>query len=143
MRALIPIAAAAALLLISACSLLLPERSAEEQPAVLEHYGDPARVSVPDSARAGEPFTVELASYGGGCVRKGRTDVANEGMTADIRPFDYHNTARNVVCTAELSLYRHDVTVRFDRPGTATIRVHGRRMPNGEPVVITRTVVIR
>lgn len=142
-RALWQSSAAAMLLLASACSLLLPERHTAPQPAVLEHYGDAAQVTVPETAPAGVPATVQVVSYGGGCIREGFTDVVTEGMTVDVRPFDFHTTGEKVVCTAELALFRRDVQLRFDQPGTATIRIHGRRMPGEEPVTITRTLIIQ
>ena len=138
--ALFPVVLAA---LASACSTLLPEHHDEQQPAVLEHYGDPPRVTAPASVLVGDPVTVSVTSYGGGCVRKGYTDVVQgERMTVSVRPYDLYVGDGKVVCTDELALYQHDVTLRFDQPGTATIRIHGTRMPGGEPITLTRTVVV-
>ena len=141
MRHLLTLPAAAGLLAAQACSLLLPDREKREA-AVLEHYGDPARVTVPQTVAAGVPFTVRVSSYGGGCVRSGGTDVSGQGNTVDVRPYDLRTTGENVVCTSDLKMYDHDVTLSLPTPGTGTIRIHGRRLPGDEPVVIERTVTV-
>lgn len=138
--ALLPLVLAA---LASACSALLPERPSEQQPAVLEHYGEPPQVTAPASVLVGEPVTVSVTSYGGGCVRKGYTEVVQgQGMTVSVRPYELHAGDGKSVCTDELALYRHQVTLRFDQPGTATLRIHGTRMPGREPITLTHTVVV-
>lgn len=114
--------------------------------AILSHYGDPVQVTAPESATAGQPFTVASRTYGGGCIRQGTTEVAVRGRTADLRPRDTRAEAAGVVCTAELRMFRHEASVRFDEPGRATLRIHGVSVSGGgdpRPLVITRTVTVR
>jgi hypothetical protein len=109
----------------------------------LEFHGTPVEVTVPATAHAGEPFTVHVVTWGGGCTAKSDTDVSVSGRTADVRPYDVTVSDPAVVCPEILRSLPHDVTVRFDTPGTATVRVHGRRAPGSATVVLTRTVDVQ
>lgn len=106
----------------------------------LEYHGTPVEVTVPATVRAGEPFTVRAVTWGGGCTSKSDTEVRVSGRTADVRPYDVTRVGRDAVCVDILRSLTHDTTVRFDTPGTATVRVHGRREPGSNTVVVTRTV---
>lgn len=106
----------------------------------LEYHGTSVEVTVPATARAGEPFTVRAVTWGGGCTSRGDTEVRVSGRTADVRPFDVTRVGQDTFCVDILRSLTHDTTVRFDTPGTATVRVHGRREPGSHTVVVTRTV---
>ncbi|MBB4639061.1 hypothetical protein [Longimicrobium terrae] len=135
-----------AVLSFAGCASATGAREADPNAAILSHYGDPVEVIAPESATAGQPFTVAIRTYGGGCIRQGTTDVSVRGRTADLRPRDTRAEAAGAVCTADLRLFRHEASVRIDEPGRATLRVHGVRVDRGgdpEPLVITRTVTVR
>ena len=138
-RLAIRLCAGAALLAGTGCSVLPDDR---EQLGLIQILpSEPARVTVPPTAARGEPFTVEVITHGGGCLSKGPTRVRIRGMEADVRPYDRH-TGENV-CPANVAQYTHTASLRFDQPGTATVRVHGRGEPGSELVTITRTVTIQ
>jgi hypothetical protein len=133
---ILTLAGAAALL--AGCSVLDPVGG--EQPGIIDP-SSPGTVTLPATAQRGEPFTVTVITHGGGCLSQGPTRVSIRGTTAEVRPYDVHSGGN--VCPADVQLYEHTAALRFDQPGTATVRVHGRGMPDGEMVVITRTVTIQ
>lgn len=134
-RRFLTLPAAAAVL--AACSVLGPE--GREQPGIIDP-SSPQAVTVPATAQRGQPFTVTVITHGGGCLSQGPTRVRILGTTAEVRPYDVHSGGN--VCPADVQLYEHTATLRFDEAGTATVRVHGRAIPDGDMAVITRTVTI-
>lgn len=137
-RALAGSCAAAAVL--AGCSVLDPDGG--EQPGLIQILpAFPVEVSVPQAVPRGELFAVGVATHGGGCLGKGPTRVRTSGTTVDVRPYDRHNGGR--VCPADAQIYLHTATVRFDQPGTVTVRFHGRSEPGSEMVTVTRTVTIQ
>jgi hypothetical protein len=128
--------------LAAACSPTDPDRQVRE-PGFLEYYASPVEVTVPETVRAGEPFTVRAVTRGGGCTSAGDTEVAVSGATADVSPYDLRAEGPNIACPDILRALPHEVTVRFDTPGTATVRVHGRREPGLETITVTRTVTVQ
>lgn len=135
--------AAAALLPLAACEALGPASDYRELAAVIQMDAEqPAQVVLPASVRAGQEFTVQVSTYGGGCIRKGPTEVEAHGLVADVYPFDLYPADENTACTRELRTLEHRASVRIDQPGAATINVYGRRMPTGEAVVSTYTLTV-
>jgi hypothetical protein len=114
----------------------------ERQPAYLIDH-ETARVGVPAQVNAGADFQVNVTTYGGGCERQGETEVSvsQPARTADVTPYDETNVAAEA-CTQELKMFSHTATVRFEQPGTAVVRVHGRRLQDRAPVTVTRTVEV-
>lgn len=114
----------------------------ERRPAYLVDDQE-ARVVVPAQVNAGADFQVNITTYGGGCQRQGETEVSvsQPTRTADVTPYDETNVAAEV-CTQELKMFSHTATVRFEQPGTALVRVHGRRLQDRAPVTVTRTVEV-
>lgn len=110
---------------------------------VIDHHGDPVQVEVPAEVARGTDFQVAVVTYGGGCVSQGDTDVQIDGLSAVVAPFDIDVSGPGVFCTMELRQFRHTATLRFDRPGTATIIFRGRRVPEGDVVSVERTVRVR
>jgi hypothetical protein len=132
---------------LAACDAVAPterEDGLVRRPSRLAFVGDSARIAAPDSVAVGSSFVVVVESYGGGCIRDGGTEVALDGLAADVRPFDYFPVpSSDRVCTADLRIIEHPAALRFTRSGRATVRVHGRREPGDVPVVVERTVVVR
>ncbi|HEX6371963.1 MAG TPA: hypothetical protein VF006_23770 [Longimicrobium sp.] len=139
----------AAALVTAGCSAPAPEppRDTRDTPpmeisAYIAHPGAAPEVAAPSAARAGEPLTVQVTTYGNGCNTAGRDEVRTRGLEADVLPRDLDHSRELIDCPDLLRVFRHTATVRFDQPGAATVRVHGRRLPGGEPVVVTRSVTI-
>lgn len=114
----------------------------ERRPAYLVDDQE-ARVVAPARVNAGASFQVNVTTYGGGCERQGETEVSvsQQARMADVRPYDETNVAAEV-CTDILKMFSHTATVRFDQPGPAVVRVHGRRLQGKAPVTVSRTVEV-
>jgi carotenoid cleavage dioxygenase-like enzyme len=143
MRSILLLACLAAAALGCSGSPVDLDPNSERELGFLEYHGTPVEITVPATAKAGVPFTVRVATWGGGCTAKGDTEVSVSGSTANVRPYDITATGRAAVCTDILRTLMHETTVRFDTPGTATVRVHGRVEPGSRTVVLTRTVTVQ
>lgn len=114
---------------------------AEKRPGIIAFYDDPVVVDVPDTVEVGAPFEVSVRTYGGGCIRKDGTEVEEDGLRIQIRPYDIHSGAS--ICTAELRLFDHRVTVSFGRAGVGEIQVHGWEMPADSSLRLGYTVIVQ
>jgi hypothetical protein len=140
-RNIAPILLAA--LVASACDGVVGPGVGEIRRAgVIEHFGDPVSISIPDRVTAGEEFAVQVRTYGGGCVRAGDTQVQTVGTVAVVEPFDLEQRDRDVACPDVLRLIAHTAVLRFPDAGTATVRVAGRRAPNGGRITVERAVQV-
>jgi hypothetical protein len=137
-------AAAAALLAASACNPMAPPTNVRAVAGILELSPyDPPRIEIPETARAGQAFTVRVTTYGAGCTEPARMDVELDGLAADLQPLDYAPRDESLPCTRQLRLHPHESVLLFAQPGTATVRIHGRRMPGDEAITLTRTVTVQ
>lgn len=136
------LAPAAAVLLLGACSSI--NDPSVRRPALLSVGGNQPEVSVPAQAVVGQPFTVSITTWGGGCIAKGDEEVRVDGLTAIITPFDVDNRSGQMACTDDLRRYTHEARVTFNSMGTGTVRVVGRveRGAGSEVVTVTRTVPV-
>lgn len=114
--------------------------------AIKGYNSDDPRIEV---SAAGRTVRVIVTSYGGGCHSRGDTEVSVSGLTADVTPYDFTAPA-GTPCTLPLLSFRHEAEIRFDRGGTALIRVHGidastRNAQNmeGTRIVVERQVELR
>jgi hypothetical protein len=94
----------------------------------------------------GRTAAVTIVTYGNGCYSAAYTHVELNGQEALLAPFDWkpgcpQRDQKRVV---------HTVSVRFDQPGIANIRVRGidasiRSSSNvrGDSVTVLRSVVLR
>lgn len=105
---------------------------------------DPLLVEAPSTASAGQPFTVAVTTYGGGCIGEDTTLVDVSDHRADVVPYQrvYHPSA-NSVCTLELRVTRRQVQLVIARAGQATVRFIGRASPGDSLVSAERSVTIR
>lgn len=131
-----------AALLCAACSPTEPGAPVREL-GYIESYPSPVEATVPATARAGEPFTVRVVTRGSGCTSAGDTEARVSGAAADVSPYDLRQEGPGIACPDILRSLTHEATLRFDAPGTATVRVHGRREPGGDRLTVTRTVTIQ
>lgn len=131
------------------CSLIVAVSSCGGGPAgpgdgrllgVIAFHGHPVVVEVPDTVDAGEPFEVSVRTYGGGCLTKGDTEVEIRGRRVDVVPYDVHSGEN--ICTDNLAVFDHRVTVTIAEPGPAEVRIRGNEMPADKEVVVTREVVV-
>jgi hypothetical protein len=117
----------------------------ERQTAVIEYYGDPIVIHVPETVAVGSEFEVTVRTYGGGCIDEGDTEVSVVGRSASVRPYDHFVThlPPNYACTSDLKLYMHRALLRFDERGVATVAVHGRVRPGDSAIVVLRSVNVQ
>ena len=126
-----------------ACDVVETDFDRRLLPAVIDlDAAHPPQVELPQSVRVGERFTVRITTYGSGCSSKGTTQVSVTGLQVELSPYDSYPTAEDAACTRELRTHLHQVQVWVEEPGTATVSVHGRRMPDGEPATVARTLTV-
>lgn len=113
--------------------------------ATIRGYGEAAVVTVPATARAGEPVVVGVTTYGGGCVREDTTVTTVVGVRADVVPYQLVYTPRaNEACTLELRINARQVRLTFGTPGPAQVVVTGRVAGPGDSLVrIVRAIDVR
>jgi len=119
-------------------------------PGIIDFYNDGTQgvVTAPETAQAGEPFSLTISTFGGGCDSAGDTSVVMEPDGATVLVYDFTAaTGPDVVCPAILNRLDHTVTLQFDAPGEKTIRVWGRRVGadtpvSGVPTVIEHQIVV-
>ena len=135
-------AAAVAFYTAAACIPSTEPVRFEEEIGFIKGFNlDDPRVVAPDTVDRGESFTVSVTTYGGGCVRKGRTAVSAEGLLATVTPYDV--TAQQGVCATILLSFEHEAILQFDRAGVARVIVRGRQAPSGQVISEEHSVVVR
>jgi hypothetical protein len=133
---------------IAAVALLLAACAAEDsvvELGVIEYHAEPTLVEAPSNGIVGQPVTVRVVTYGGGCEALERTDVEVSRDGADVTPFVRRAIpGEHEACTDILLSFQHEASVVFDTTGTKTIRVHGRRVNQGadEEIEISRVVIV-
>jgi hypothetical protein len=106
-------------------------------------------VTAPSSVRVGEDFKITITTFGGGCEREGTTSTIRTATGASVMVYDITAATRpGVICAAVIKRMPHSLTLRFERPGQALIRVWGRRVgpdtpPLGVPVTLEHPVTIK
>jgi hypothetical protein len=106
-------------------------------------------VTAPDAVRVNEDFKVTITTFGGGYERMGETSVVITATGASVMVYDFTEaTHPGVVCIAVIKRLPHTVTLRFEKPGEAVIRVWGRRVgpetpPLGVPTVLEHPITIK
>ncbi len=133
----------ALLLALAACSPDIARPDADgRMPSAIVFYGDTARITAPAEAAVGADIPVRVETVGGACNAVGDTEVRLDDLVATVSPYDYAPRT-DMVCILILVVFRHDVVVRFYRPGLATLIVRGQQQPGGRIVSLTRTIVVR
>lgn len=131
-----------ALIVAQACDPTGPG-SSRRRAATLEHYGFAAVLNVPASAQQNVSFNVEFTTYGGGCVERATNEVLVVGLDVQIHSYQRDYTPRaGEACTDDLRFEQNSVPISLSGPGTARIRVFGRRMPGDEGIVLERAVLV-
>jgi hypothetical protein len=105
-------------------------------------------LAAPSTAQVGEDFKITITTFGGGCERAAQAGVVMTASGASVMIYDLTAaTHSGIICTAVIKLLRHQVTLRFEKPGEALIRIWGRRVgpetpPFGVPVVIEHPISV-
>jgi hypothetical protein len=130
------------LVLVAACDVFDPD--IETELGTIFFFNSPVHVAIPDSVVVGQPFTVDIRTYGDGCTSFARTQIETEidsRTTVEIKPFDRHDTRDP--CPDILQTIPHPATLQFRSPGVVQITVKGQRAPDGTEETITRFVTVR
>lgn len=142
-------ASAIAVIAVTACQWR-PAAGEERVPGTIDFYQDGTRgvLMAPDTVEAGTAFPVTITTYGGGCERAGGAEVRFAGDTATVTVYDYTRAGPPPQACPDILRYMpRSVTLRFDRPGEAVLRVRGRRIgpeaPDGIPRLLEHRIVIR
>lgn len=110
----------------------------------IQFFGDPVRIVAPATVHAGVPFTVQVITYGGGCVTQGDTEAAVTGSEAQVTVYDWVvDPGPNGACTLELRMFEHTATLQFAQAGAATLRVRGWEEPGRQEITVTRQIVVQ
>jgi hypothetical protein len=111
------------------------KQSEKEQRVLGNISGDQKDVvDAPATVRAGEDFKVTIKTFGSGCDRAGDTGVITSESSATVMVYDFTAaTHPGVICTMIAKRMPHVVTLRFTKPGAATIRIWGRRFEKDAP----------
>ena len=143
-RAPLLAALAAASFLITGCGILEPGWSRRLD---LVTEGTPPMTSLiaPDVVTRGIPFQITASSFGSSsCTRADGYDVTSSQVSFEVRLYD-ESAPPAAACTADFRSFPRTLTVQFDQPGTAVIRVSGRG--NGDegdaPKTITKTITVQ
>lgn len=109
-------------------------------------------VTAPDTVLAGIPFQVTVSTWGrAGCWHPDGALLAGGPLAPAITPFDFVRTdldGHPVACGPELVRLHRTVHVLLPVAGTATLRVHGRRIVDwatqaSEPLTIEKAIAVR
>jgi hypothetical protein len=126
-----------ALTLVAACDESVVERG------MVEWGGNPARIEAPSVVTVGARFDVVVTTYGEGCTYLESTDVVVEGNDTVIEPYDSRTiTHGDGACPSDIKLIAHNAAMTFDRVGTQTVRVRGRRVISSTDEVIEIPITI-
>jgi hypothetical protein len=103
-------------------------------------------LSMPDTVTAGAIVATSVITVGSSsCTRPADVAVVGAGsLLQTLTPRDSVATG-NVACTDDLAMRPHPIQLRFNEPGTATIRIRGYLdfQRSGEPGILERRVVVR
>jgi hypothetical protein len=120
-----------------------------EQPAYLEYYGDGPRIQVPTEVVVGQTIEISVQTFGGGCIRGGRTEVEVTGHRILVRPYDVYPKP-DANCTADIRFIDHVASVEVEAEGSYAVEVRGTRAYTGadskpriEAVSFERAVNVR
>ena len=128
-----------ALALTSCLSIDGPDNVFVETLAVLESGTFTENVSAPATAQRNISFNVTFTTYSSSCGET-TNEVVVTGLDVHIIPT--HRRRSDEVCQDVLVQTQNVVPVRVIVAGPAVVYVHGRRLPQNEEIVVTRSVTI-
>ena len=95
---------------------------------------------VPDTVRAGVPFTAAVATFGSSCIHPDGADLQVGGLLAAITPYD-SVPSQPPFCVADIRAFPRSVGLLFTSSGSGVVRLHGRGF-DGD-LTLERTVIVR
>jgi hypothetical protein len=102
------------------------------------------RIVAPDTVQAGVHFDATVSTVGAdGCWRAEGATVELAPMLAAVRPYDRANHSGGTVCPQMVVNLPRTVRLVFAEPGEGVIRVHGRRVVDGNLAAATEATVER
>ena len=126
---------------LTACNALFGDGDGERREiGVIDAGTSTDALVMPDTVQAGVPFAITVTTFGS-CLRPDGVDIHVAGATADITPYDI-TLGSGVVCPAILVDFPRSVTLSFDTPGTATVRLHGRSFSPGAGTVTVEEAAV-
>jgi hypothetical protein len=120
--------------LLGCTSLLGPDRW-HRQVGMIDSGPDftASPVVLPEVVEVGIPFSATVYTLGSGsCTRPDGAEVEIRGQVAHVTPY-VRQAVGDVVCTDDLVTQPREVRLRFDTPGEAVVRVHGRPWRTDRP----------
>jgi hypothetical protein len=131
---------AALLIVLAACQSPTDSKSRREI-GVIDYGGTlNSVIQAPSAVRIGQSFTATISTFGNSCVSAAGADVATDGLTATITPYDIVSWQHT--CLDYLAPYPRTVQLRFDQAGTATIRVNGRSYYTPGRISVEHTLIV-
>ena len=132
------------LAVLAACQHPTGQDEPTRRLGTIQFHSDPVWIVAPASVQAGVPFTVQVITYGGGCVTQGDTEAAVTGSEAQVTVYDWvTEPGPNEACTLELRWFEHTATLQFAQAGAATLRVRGWERPAQQEITVTRQIVVQ
>jgi hypothetical protein len=96
-------------------------------------------IAGPVQGSVGERLQYTVSTFGNACVSPAGADVIVRGLDATVTPYDREYDG---ICIENLAAFPRPVTVVFDQPGDATVRVAGRSFYQPGLVTVERRVTI-
>ena len=100
--------------------------------AYVEYGGEPFTMNFPMTVAPSTSFSVEINTYGNGCVTDESTDLATDGDISTITPYNRREIPTGGGCPAILKTIVHTVSFEFSTLGPKLIRVKGRKLRIGD-----------
>jgi len=98
---------------------------------------------VEGEARVGQPFTVQINTYGlNSCWGPARTDV-QRGALVIITPYNRPPEPRGSACLMAINRIAHRVVLSYPTPGEKHLLIRGRAFETGAPIQYPVTLVVR
>lgn len=94
----------------------------------------------PSSGAVGEPLSFRVTTFGNSCVTSAGAQVINQGLQMTVIPYDSISAGP---CQHVLRSIPRDVTLVFDRSGSAFLHLQGQAWAGKSPVVTTRQLLIQ
>jgi hypothetical protein len=106
-------------------------------PGIIEYYGDKSVLLAPTIVQVNKDFKIKFNTFSGGCEREGDEDLTVSENTATVKVYDLIASFPGATCAMILRMLPHTVSLRFTKPGAATIKIEGiRRAKDTSPTPI-------
>jgi hypothetical protein len=107
---------------------------------IMLNISDEQAFVAPDTARAGETFTVQVLTDVGCFIRPGRVDVLYEERRAILTPYDIEISSDEICLLQPTNPFTHEVELLFEESGEVELILRALRSLTYQPVELTRVV---